>query len=367
MAVAGLLLAERAGAAPVAPEQCAICGGAFGSTVYTVEDKVTGEKKQICHDCLVLPTACFICGLPVKTGYTELPDGRVICARDAKTAMLDEGQAVRTCRETRDNLDRLFSRFLSFPETNVTVSVIDRVHLQDLFKFAGRDYVCPNVWGYIEPRTNHNGLEHAISLLGGLPLAAFKATCAHEYTHAWLNENLSEHRKRSLSRDANEGFCELVSFLLMDSQNEEAQKEQILRNAYTRGQIHLFIAAERRYGFSDVVDWMKYGADDRLTSEDLGRIRRVEPARPSAGVAAAFPDYKFAPASVPDVLMLKGISWSQDQPLALINEQTFAVNETGKLRLGNTNVTIRCLAIREDAVRIQIVGSEEERELRFKR
>jgi hypothetical protein len=42
------------------------------------------------------------------------------------------------------------------------------------------------------------------------------------------------------------------------------------------------------------------------------------------------------------------------------------VNEQGKVRVGNTNVTVRCLAIREDALRIQIVGSGEERELRLK-
>src|SRR3989454_7848018 len=39
----------------------------------------------------------------------------------------------------------------------------------------------------------------------GLPVAAFKATCAHEYAHSWLNENLSDERRESLSPDAVEG------------------------------------------------------------------------------------------------------------------------------------------------------------------
>jgi hypothetical protein len=42
------------------------------------------------------------------------------------------------------------------------------------------------------------------------------------------------------------------------------------------------------------------------------------------------------------------------------------VNEEGKVRVGRTNVAIRCLAIRQDSVRIRIVGSGEERELRLK-
>ena len=36
------------------------------------------------------------------------------------------------------------------------------------------------------------------------------------------------------------------------------------------------------------------------------------------------------------------------------------------MRLGTTNLTIRCLAIRQDSLRIRIVGSGEEQELRLK-
>jgi hypothetical protein len=188
-------------------DRCAVCGNPFSTRVFTVKDSVTEEKKQVCQDCATLTTVCFICALPVKTNYTRLPDGRILCARDARTAVLDEEDAKRICREAKNSLDRLFSRFLDIPETNVTVAVVDRVHLQELFKFAGRDSVCPNVWGYNETTTNRHHIEHHISLLSGLPLASFKATCAHEYAHTWLNKNLSEQRKQSLSRDADEAFC----------------------------------------------------------------------------------------------------------------------------------------------------------------
>lgn len=354
----GRLLADRL--------LCDICGGPIGAAVYTVQDTVTGEKKQVCSDCMLLGKTCSICGLPARTNYVELPDGRVLCARDAQTAMLDEDQAKQVCRETRDRLDRLFSRFLAFPETNVAVSIIDRIHLQELFKFAGHDYVCPNVWGYVQTRSSRGRFEHSMSLLSGLPRAAFAATCAHEYTHTWLNENLSEARKQSLSRDADEGFCELVSYLLMDAQNEEAQKKQILANAYTRGQIHLFVAAEKRFGFSDVMDWMKFGADDRLHSDDLARIRSVEVPRPKAGPLARMPAYSRPVTALPQTLMLKGITWAQNQPLALINDRMFAAEEQGNVRVGQTNLAIRCLAIEPDAVRIRLVLSGQEQELRLR-
>jgi hypothetical protein len=346
-----------------------VCGNPLAGRVFTVQDSVTEEKKQICQDCANLTTVCFICGLPVKTNYTSLPDGRIICARDVRTAVLDEEDAKRICGEARDSLDRLFSRFLAFPETNVTVTIVDRVHLQDLFKFAGRDYVCPNVWGYTETKTNRGHIEHHISLLSALPLASFKATCAHEYTHTWLNENLPEQRKKSLGRDADEGFCELVSYRLMEAQNEAAQKKQILSNAYTRGQIHLFLEAERLYGFNDIVDWMKYGTDDRLIADDLRRVRNVDLPRAAPRPTTNSPAYHPAPAAVPEALMLQGVLWAsgaQAQPKAIINNRTLGVNEEGKVRVGKTNLTIRCLAIRQDSVQIRIVGSGEERELRLK-
>ena len=355
---AGRLLADS--------DHCAVCGLLFGTRVYTIEDQVTGQKVQVCSDCATLGTVCFICGLPAMTNYTQLPDSRVLCARDARTAVLDEAEARRICRATKDSLDRLFSRFLDFPDTNVTVAIVDRVHLQELFKFAGHDYVCPNVWGYLETTTNRVRAQHKLSLLSGLPLASFQATIAHEYTHAWLNENLPGKRRQSLSQDANEGFCELVSYRLMDSRNEEGQKRLITHNAYTRGQIHLFLEAEQTYGINDIVDWMKYGTDDRLVAGELRRVRDVELPRVTAGPATNLPAYGLRSASIPDTLVLKGISWVQPRPVAMINNRTLGVNEQGRVRVGNTNVTIRCLAIQPDAVRIRIVGSGEERELRLR-
>jgi len=347
-------------------DHCAVCGLLFGTRVYTIEDQVTGHKVQICSDCATLSTVCFICGLPAKTGYTQLPDSRILCARDARTAVLDEAEARRIYRATKDSLDRLFSRFMNFPDTNVTVAIVDRVHLQELFKFAGHDYVCPNVWGYLETTTNKARAQHKLSVLSGLPLASFQATIAHEYTHAWINENVSAKRRQNLNQDANEGFCELVAYRLMDSQNEEGQKRLIKLNAYTRGQIHLFIEAEQTYGMNDIVDWMKYGTDDRLVAGDLRRVRDVELPRLGARAATNLAAYGLKSTSIPDTLVLRGISWVQPRPVAMINNRTLGVNEQGRVRIGKTNITFRCLAIRQDAVRIQIIGSGEERELRLR-
>src|SRR5438270_299791 len=102
---------------------CAICGAPIIDVYYGLEDRVTLEKKHICKQCELSFPVCFVCGLPANTnspGFMQLPDSRVLCSRDARIAVLNEEDGVRICREVRDGLDRLFSRFTSFPETNVT-------------------------------------------------------------------------------------------------------------------------------------------------------------------------------------------------------------------------------------------------------
>jgi len=345
------------------PNHCYVCGKLLGPAVYTVTDKMTHEKVFVCYECATCPDECYICGLPVRANVTRLPDGRCLCARDARTAVLDETKAKETCEATRDTLDRMFSRFLTLPSTNVAVALVDRVALYDQFSVMGNDFECPDILGYIQSRTNQNCLSHSISLMSALPQAEFQATCAHEYAHAWVFENVPPERRKSLSRDAHEGFCELLAYLLMDSLHEEEQMKRMLRNSYTRGQVNLFIAAEKKYGLNDVLDWMRWGASSRLKAADPEDIRNVEMPRPKSSSAANGLVYARTQSPAPPVLLLKGISSATNQVLALINDQTFAVGECAKVRVGTTNVLVRCLAIGTRSARIQMVDSGKVSEL----
>ena len=345
-------------------DKCAICGKDFGQLVYIFTDKVVNEKKRLCGDCAALAEVCFVCGLPVRTNYTKLPDSRLLCERDAKNAILDDDEAKQICEDTRDTLDRLFSRFLSFPSTNLTIGVVDRINLLQLFRVPGNDFECPNVLGYIQCKTNRTKIGYEISLLGGLPRSEFKAVCAHELTHAWVFQNVPVERRKTLGHDAHEGFCELIAYLLMDSESDEDQKKMILRNAYTRGQIALFIEAEKQYGFNEVLDWMKFGLDALLHGDDLNRLRNITvPLKVSPVPLLKSPAVVARPASQPQMLALNGIVWNQTHPTALINGRTFAPSEEARVKLGQTNVLIRCVAIRQDGVRIRIVSSGQEHEL----
>src|SRR5262249_10591851 len=127
----------------------------------------------------------------------------------------------------------------------------------------------------------------------------------------------------------------------------------------------LFIEAEQRYGFEEVADWMLGGADARLHADDLGRIRKIETARTRPIVEPVGPALQPQPAPVPNKLLLKGILWSKN-PLALINDGSFQAQQEGKVHLGKTNVTLRCLEIRQNSVRIRLLDSGKEQELRIK-
>jgi Protein DA1 len=340
---------------------CAICGRPIQDTIYIVTDEVTNEKKFVCYDCAHLPR-CAICSLPVKENGLQLADGRFLCARDARTAVVEASDAERISAQIKDDLDRLFSRFTEFP-ANVDVAVIDRIDVDTMFSPGGNDFESPNLLGCIRPDTVNHETRYKMSLMTGLPLAELKATCAHEYSHAWVGENVPKERRAKLGRDAEEGFCELVAYLLMDSQSEKGQKKFILQNRYTRGQIDLFIEAEKRYGFDQVLDWMKYGVAEQLEEGHVDALRDVK--MPPAKTVAVNPAIYYntnQPAPAPATIKLQGVLWG-NQPVAIVNGRSFFAQELNQVKIGGTNVTIRCLEIRKKSVRIQNVDSGKEQEL----
>jgi Protein DA1 len=362
--IAILMTTFGLGGTPAAwADVCAICGKPITGTVYIATDKVTGERKIICSDCAKLPE-CYICGMPVKEGGVELADGRYLCARDSKTVVLNADEAGRICNQVEDELNHLFSRYTSFP-TNVDVTVIDRIDVDSMFHPPGNDFESPNLLGCIQPMTVDGETRYKMRVMTGLPLAELKETCAHEYSHAWVGENVNRAR-RGLGRDAEEGFCELVGYLLMDSQQEESEKKRVLQNRYTRGQIDLFIEAEQRYGFDQVLDWMKYGTTPQLEAGHLQDLRDLNV--PAAELAASHPvnhpaHLNSTPAiPVPAAITLQGILWGS-APTAIINGHSFEVNDVSKVKFGETNVTLRCVAIQPSSVFVQNVSSGQEQEL----
>ena len=342
---------------------CAICGQEIHGTVYFVTDKTTGEQVEVCSNCIQLPR-CFICGLPVKDGV-QLPDGRWLCARDAKVAVLDADDVQRTFYNVHDDLDKLFSRYTTFP-TNVDVSVIDQIDVDSLL--AGSSSVeNSDVLGFTEGNTVDGQRRYKIGLLSGQSEAQLEEVCAHELSHAWVGENVPPERHARIARDTEEGFCEMMGYLLMDSKGEEGEKKRVLANAYTRGQVQLFVEAEQEYGFDEILDWMQYGVTGRLEDGHLDEVRDVKmPAATAAPGSAAenTPAPLPPPVSAPKALELQGIMWGS-LPSAIINGKSFFAGDESSMQIGQVKATIRCINIEKNAVLIQDVDTGKEQELRL--
>lgn len=346
---------------------CFVCQKEIRFTVYTWTDKVTRTKVMLCGDCSELPDNCYLCSVPVSKHFTKLPDGRILCKRDVKTVVLDDKEAAQICEKVKQDMDRLFIRFLTIPETNVTVQLMDRVRLQELFRVIGNDYSCPNTLGCTETKTNEGQRVFEISILSGQPREDVMTTCVHEYAHTWIIENVSAARHKTLGKSAVEGFCELLSYLFAEQHGLATAKSNILANHYTRGQIHLFIEAHGRYGLQDIVDWMKAGEDPLLRRDDLGRVRRLED-RSTAKTKAPGEIKSLGnstttttnpPPLLPEKIILQGIVWSKTQPMATLNGRNFDLNQESVLQLRDGPTTVRCLEIRPTSVVLQTNNASE--------
>ena len=348
---------------------CVVCEKELRGDIFTWKDKVTQTKSLLCHECTLLPDNCYLCSLPVLRNFKELSDGRVLCKRDSTTVVLDENVASAICAQVQELLDRQFVRFISFPQTNVQIGTMDRVTLQEMYKVIGNDFSCPNTLGCTKTVTNNNSRAFEISILSGQPREDLITTCVHELTHTWIIENSPTARSKTIGKDAVEGFCELVSYRYAEAHGLLTGMTNILSNHYTRGQIHLFIKADSQFGFDQVVDWMKWGEDALLRTNDLGRLRRLEmPTRIATVVTVTKTNsttdevVTTAPAPVkhlPTHLVLQGIIWSETKPVVTINGINLERGDETTIELVGGKTLVRCLEIRSNAAVVQTNHSAE--------
>lgn len=359
--VAALVFLVCQSSGSLAGSFCDVCGGGFGSRVVYFQDKVDGSRKALCESCGSLPTVCAHCGVPVANGYVRLSDGRVICGRDARLVVLDPAAALDICRETVSTLNERVGRFISIPEKNVRIQMMDRIDVQALYRIPGHDFSCPNVMGYtFSTRSREGAVRHSIFILTGQTRGDLHAVTAHEYAHVWMDEHVSKQRRARLDPNTREGFCELLAYLVAEARGEREAMRGILANGYTRGQVQLFLEAEKEYGFNDIVDWMKYGTTGRLSENNLAAIREVVmPRRLGQDVVQ---NVLFLPAASPPPatqLQLKGIIQGSRTSLAMINNLTLAEQEQGRARVGAGEVAIRCLKIGKASVVIEKISEGE--------
>ena len=339
------------------PAICVVCQQPLKGKFLFMSSPVLRGKQPVCETCAKLSTQCSFCALPVKSNFVELSDGRLLCERDAAAAVLSQNEGQRVFEETKREMLKMLSGFGILPNRNITVSLIDARQMEKLLQSQRSSHDPHLTTGLTHTRVlGQNQFEHSIYLLSGLSRARLMAVAAHEYAHTWLHENVA--RERVLNADTVEAFCELIAYRLMTQQNEEVEKQVILSNAYTRGQINQLIKAEDTFQFYRVVQWIKTGRGEHIDLAAADPLSQP-PAEPVRSVAWE----KQLSTLVPETLVLKGISGNPQHRFALINDCTLEKNQEAKVRVGNSNVTVRCHDITTTSAIIQINGSAEKTQL----
>ncbi len=348
-----LLCASSAGA-----DTCFVCREPLQGQVYLLSGPYSVRKEPVCNQCVQLPTHCASCRLPLKSNYTTLPDGRVLCAFDNSHAIFSMADAHQIFHETKRAVMRMFAGVGAPPDENIKLFLIDQKEMQQVSKIKTAPQELMRHMGLTKSKIRQGAEpEHEIYLLNGLRRSRFQAVCAHEYAHAWLNQNLSQ--TRNLSTDTVEGFCELVAYNLMLELNDPHEPRIILTNDYSKGQILAMVQAQQQYRFYALLEWMKQGT-----------ASSIDPANPACilemnGKAGGKWD-GWLPQSrtvAPQRLILKGISGQPDKRFALVNNQTLAKGDTAKVRIGAGNVTVQCIEVKEQSVVLQIAGESAPTEL----
>ena len=354
-----LLFAGKSFAALTADDLCPVCGKRFGRQAYGFTKRGREEKVFVCGDCAKLETICYICALPVKEKFTRLADGRLLCGEDAKQAVLTQDDAEKIFEEVKGDAQSILAQLGPLPHHNIQLILEAKARLDK----TGSNLISAHddrlLMGLTRSTQHGAGeSEHTISLLYGLTRERLMVVAAHEYGHAWLHENV----RRKLNHDAVEGFCDWLAYKVIKEKNAPYEIKVLLQSEYSQGQLQAFIAAENEHTFYRIIQWTKGGIDPEIDPEHLERILELREARraPEQPLIFAAPAL---PRTAPTNLVLKGLSGSKMRRFALINDGTFELNEQGKVRLGESNVVVRCLQILDNAVTIQVAGESERRTL----
>ncbi|HXG48203.1 MAG TPA: hypothetical protein VNO52_11315 [Methylomirabilota bacterium] len=337
---------------------CVSCRQTPKEPVFLFTSPALRDQVLVCQSCSQLTTACALCSIPLRTNFLRLDDGRFLCESHASRAVFSEPEALRIWEETKREMFRLFGGVGILPSRNISVSLVDGTRLAQFHRLQRSAHGKALTLGLTRTRQTGPGeFEHAIYLLNGLNRERLMAVCAHEYTHAWLHENVPA--ERDLAADTVEGFCELAAYHLMGQMGWDLEQRVILANNYTRGQIEALVLAAKDHDFSRITEWVKNGRDGSLTPGDPGRVLALNEPPPA-------PLFPWAPQPLPplpDRLVLKGISGTARRRFALVNNRTLAPNEEALIRLGSSNVVVRCLDIRERSVLLSVNGSPQPVEL----
>jgi hypothetical protein len=292
----------------------------------------------ICPECKQRELRCDHCGLPIIDNYLKTRDGRYICKFEKDDVVVDEkqakllfDQAVKSLLYISGNVMRLRG-----PAPDVRLFDIDYWNNDSSMRRGG----------FSQTRQAGTRYTHNVVLLSGLPKDELVSVCAHEYTHLWINENRKSERK--IENNTIEAICELAAYKVATRAGFTNQLERIEKNPYTQGRIDDLLAADRKFGFFKVLEWVRTGRNATVSidaSPPAASARSAPaPSRPSATTSA----------SSAAGLSLAAIIRTSRGYRAQINGVFFYTGDLKRITYNGRPANLQCLRISEDGVMVSI-------------
>ncbi len=330
-----------------APLTCVVCAKPLVGKYF-----VHNQTNNICTDCEKLPTRCSLCGLPVKEGFTKTADGRLICKQDLPNAVLTEDEGRKLFAQAREDLRELSGGALELRSAQVNVQMLFHLDFSDSKTTTNT----PNAMhrtGFSMSRPAGDGFSHNVVLLSGQTRTLTLSTCAHEFGHLWLTENLKP--GRTLDPDTREAICELLAFKLAARRNDTNEVARIKQNPYTKGVILNAIEFDAREGMPGVVTWVRNGADTTLPA-----ATGVAVATAAAAPSIPEPPRELRPTPPPATkLELRSLLRSAKRTVAVINGERFEPGTELSMLIGGKRQLVRLEEVQANAVIVSVDGERQ--------
>lgn len=326
-------------APPAGALTCVVCAKSPLVGKYFVHNRT----NTVCADCATLETSCALCRLPVKNVTSKTSDGRIFCRFDAPNVVVAQDDANKLFAQARSELSTLSDGALTLRSTEVAVQLVDVDYWNA--KPGGDMTNTMHRLGFSISRPIGGGYTHNVVLMSGQLRSTTLSTCAHEFAHLWLNENLKD--GRSLDPDTREALCELFAYRLAERRGDTNELTRIKQNTYTKGVVLSAIEFEAHEGLPGVMSWVRTGTEPSLTA--------------GSGVAPALPSLTLVrelrpPPPPPVKLELRSLLRTSKRTVAFINGERFEPGSELSMLINGKRHLVRLESAQEGEVVVSVDG-----------
>jgi hypothetical protein len=197
--------------------RCTACQRVITDAVYTFKF----APGQFCGDCKRTRPACHVCGVPVGKDHWRFPDGRNVCAACGERAVVDVDEIRSIMRDTELTIRRRLGLAVKTPFEVRVEKLADFRASPDTSR--GGDGAFRQLYGKELGAFRRSAGRTEIILLFGLPPELIYETAAHEYAHAWADENC----RADLTPELQEGFAQWVAADVLRSKGFRGALEKL--------------------------------------------------------------------------------------------------------------------------------------------